>query len=287
MAVVSAPVERQSAVRISDIGELRAIALRLRQQVIRMIAAIGQGYVQQGLGAADIFTAVYFSELRLDPADPEWAQRDRFILSTAHNSAIFHATLAERGLIPAESLAGYCRDGSPLEINTSERLGPMIEGSFGSLGQGLSVGVGMALSLRRKEMASRVYVLLGDGEMQEGQVWEAALSAGAYGLGNLCMIVDYNEMQVEGHSDHVMNMEPVATKWESFGWNVLSVDGHDFVALRGALDAARNEHDRPTCIIATTLVGKGSPLLEGLHAHNIRLPEDIASRVMHELEENA
>ncbi|HMN86790.1 MAG TPA: transketolase [Bauldia sp.] len=281
----SVPIGRQPARRITDIDELKAIALRLRRQVITMITATGQGYVQQGLGSADLFAAIYFAELRLDPEDPEWTERDRFILSTAHNSAIFHATLAERGLIPAASLADYCKDGSTLEINPSERLGPMIEGSYGSLGQGLSVGIGMALSARRKGMPSRVYVLLGDGEMQEGQVWEAAMAAGAFRLGNLCQIIDYNEMQVEGHADKVMNMAPVADKWRSFGWAVEEVDGHDFAALLGAFDRARDNAGQPTCIIARTLVGKGSPLLEGLHAHNIRLPADIAEQVMRELGE--
>ncbi len=278
---------RQPAPRVTDLDALRAVALKLRRQVITMIARTGQGYVQQGLGAADLFTALYFAELRLDPADPEWAERDRFILSTAHNSAIFHATLAERGLIPAASLETYCVDGSTLEINTSERLGPVIEGSFGSLGQGLSVGLGMAIAARRKKLPSRVYVLLGDGEMQEGQVWEAAMAAGAFGLGNLCQIIDYNEMQVEGHSDRVMNMAPVADKWRSFGWSVIEVDGHDMAALLAALDTARATGDRPTCIIARTLVGKGSALLEGLHAHNIKLPPDIAEQVDRELMESA
>ncbi len=162
--------DRQPAERINDLTALKKIARELRRQVVRLVAPTGQGYVQQGLGAADIFTALFFSELRLDPADPAWSDRDRFLLSTAHNTAIFYATLAARGCIPASMLETYCHDGSPLEINASERMGPVVEATCGSLGQGLSVGVGMALAARRQGRPSRVHVVLGDGEMQEGQV---------------------------------------------------------------------------------------------------------------------
>lgn len=277
---------RQPAPRTQDIGELRNISRQLRRDVIEMIMPIGQGYVQQGLGAADIFASLYFAEMRLDPNDPRWIDRDRFILSTAHNSGIFYATLARRNLIDRALLETYCKDGSPLEINTSERLGPVIEGSFGSLGQGLSVAVGQACSARRRGSPARVYVVLGDGEMQEGQVWEAAMAAANFRLGNLCLIVDLNNIQVEGHTDRVMRMDPVAAKWAAFGWQVLECDGNDHEALLAAFASARAVSDRPTCIVATTLVGKGSPLLEGILAHNIKLDRHTGERVLVELEEN-
>jgi transketolase len=274
---------RQPAPRVRDLDTLRAIAQELRRQVIRMIAPAGQGYVQQGLGAADLFAALYFSELRLDPADPAWPDRDRFLLSTAHNTAIFYATLAARGCIPESLLATYTQDGSPLEINASERIGPAVEATCGSLGQGLSVGVGMALSARRRGRDRRVYVVLGDGEMQEGQVWEAAMAAGSHRLSNLCLIVDYNRMQVAGHIDSVVDMNPIVGKWASFGFRVDAIDGNDMEAILAALERARRHEKGPTCIIAETLVGKGAPSLEGVLGHTMRLPPELAQRSLEEL----
>ena len=248
-----------------------------------MVAPSGHGYVQQGLGAADIFATLYFSELRLDPTDPAWPDRDRLLLSTAHNTAIFYATLAARGCISAEALATYTQDGSALEVNASERIGPAVEATCGSLGQGLSVAVGMALSGRRRGRDSRVYVILGDGEMQEGQVWEAGMAAGSYRLSNLCLILDYNKMQVAGHVDSTIDMNPIPEKWKSFGFRVDAVDGNDIGALLGALDRARDFADGPTCVIAETLVGKGAPSLEGVLGHTMRLPPELAQRAMEEL----
>jgi transketolase len=274
----------QPASRTTDIGELGAIAHRIRRKVLTLVAAQGQGYVQQGLGAADLFTALYFAELRLDPADPGWTERDRFILSTAHNTAVFYATLAERSCIPRELLDHYCEDGYPAEVNASERLGPVVEASCGSLGQGLSVGIGMALSARRRSMPSRVYVLLGDGELQEGQVWEAAMAAAHLKLGNLCAIVDYNDMQVDGPISQVMALDPLAEKWAAFNWNTLTVDGHDFTEMIGAFELARTCRDKPTCLITRTLIGKGVPSLEGVLGHNMRLSPDAVPGLLRELD---
>jgi transketolase len=269
---------------VFDPAALHEIARNLRRQVIQMVAPTGQGYVQQGLGAADLFATIYFAELRMRAAQPDWAERDRFLLSTAHNTAIFYATLAARGLIDPASLATYCHDGSPLEINASERVGPMVEATCGSLGQGLSVGVGMALSARRRRRDSRVVVMLGDGELQEGQVWEAAMAAGSYGLGNLLLVIDYSAMQVEGHLDQVMAMEPVDAKWRSFNWRVETIDGHDIPALLAAYARARAHADQPTCLIARTLAGKGVPSLEGVLGHTMKLPPEMATRALAELD---
>ena len=279
--------DRQPSPRLSDPQRLREIAHALRLKVIDMIAPSGHGYVQQGLGAADIFATLYFAELRLDPSDPAWAERDRCLLSTAHNTAIFYATLAARGFIADEALSSYTRDGSPLEVNASERLGPMIEATCGSLGQGLSVAVGMALALRRRRSDARVYVVLGDGEMQEGQVWEAAMAAGSHKLANLCVVLDDNRMQVAGHVDSVLDMKPVDGKWLSFGFRVEEIDGNDVEALLGALARARAYEAGPTCILARTLVGKGAPSLEGVLGHTMRLPPDLAARARQELLESA
>lgn len=267
---------RQPAPRITDPAELARIARQLRRRVIELVAPTGQGYVQQGLGAADLFTVLYFAEMRLDPSDPTWADRDRFLLSTAHNTAIFYATLAARGLVDAAEMARYCVDGSPFEINASERLGPAIEATCGSLGQGLSVGIGMCLSARRRKSPSRTYVVLGDGELQEGQVWEAALYAASAGLDNLCLLIDDNRMQVEGHVDSVVRMEPITQKWAAFGWSVIEVDGHDIPALMDALATARATAGKPACLVVRTLPGKGVPAFEGILAHNLKLPPDVA-----------
>lgn len=268
----------------NPVASLEEQARIIRTHVIRMVARHGQGYVQQGLGAADLFTALYFHEMRLDESDPEWVERDRLIMSTSHNSALFHATLAQRGLIPVDDLATYCVDGSRLEINTSERLGPLVEATCGSLGQGLSVAVGMALSARRRQLPSRFYVVLGDGELQEGQVWEAAFTAAHWGLANLCLIVDDNNMQVEGSSRDVSGMTSPGDQFAAFGWNALDIDGNDMTALLAAFDGAREVKDKPTVINARTLVGKGVDFLEGQLSHNLILPPDAAERALAYLE---
>lgn len=267
--------------------DLAAQARRVRAHVVRMVSEIRVGYLLQGLGAADIFTSLYFDELNLDPADPTWAERDRFILSTAHNTALLYATFAERGLIAVEALATYTRDGSPLEVNASERMGPIVEATCGSLGQGLSVAVGMALSLRRRGSEARVYVVLGDGELQEGQVWEAALSAGSHGLDNLCLIVDRNYLQVEGHTDKVVVMDPVDAKFAAFGWDAALIDGNDLGQITAALDHARRVKGRPSAIVARTRPGAGVPFLDGQLAHVAYISREDAARALAHLEQAA
>lgn len=267
-----------------NIAVLENHAAKLRRHVLRMIEQVRVGYLLQGLGAADIFAALYFSELRLDPDDPDWTGRDRCLLSTAHNTAILYATFAERGLISKDSLKTYTQDGSVLEVNASERVGALVEATCGSLGQGLSVGLGMALSLKRRAMANRIYVILGDGELQEGQVWEAALSAGGFGLDNLCMIIDRNYLQVEGHTDKVVVMDPITTKFESFGWHALEIDGNDMASVMDALDEARETKGRPTVIVARTVPGAGIPSLAGQMAHVAYLSPESAAEALASLE---
>lgn len=268
----------------TNLEELKRVAARLRLHVVNMVAPSGQGYVQQGLGAADIFTALYFAEATMDPSNPNWRDRDRIFLTTAHNTAIFYATLAERGFFDVEQLNSYVTDGSPLEINSSERLGPFVEATCGSLGQGFSVAIGCAIAAKRQGRTSRVYVVIGDGEMQEGQVWEAAMLAGARGLDNLCLIVDYNFVQSEGPMDLVMSLEPVMDKMTAFGLAVQEVDGNDIGALLDAFDKARTTKGKPSFIKANTLMGKGVPSLEGLMFHQLRFPKEVADSARTELE---
>lgn len=266
-----------------NLQALEQQAARLRLHVVNMVAPSAQGYVQQGLGAADIFTALYFAEAALDPDNPDWPDRDRIFLTTAHNTAIFYAALAERGFFNVDDLQTYVHDGSPLEINSCERLGPFIEATCGSLGQGLSVAVGCALAAKRQQRDSRFYVILGDGEMQEGQIWEAAMLAGASGLDNLCVIVDYNFVQSEGPMDLVMSLEPLNDKMQSFGFAVQEVDGNNIGELLHAFDTARDTKGAPSFIKANTLMGKGVSSLEGLMFHQLRFPPEVAGSARAEL----
>jgi transketolase len=258
-------------------------ARRMRRHAVRMVAPIGEGYVGQGLGAADIMAALYFNEMAFDPDNPSWEGRDRFLLSPAHYGVALFAALAERGALPVQELAQYGVDGSPLEIIASERL-PGVEATLGSLGMGLSVGVGMALSLRRRGSTSRVYVLIGDGELQEGETWEAVMSAAAFKLGNVCAVVDVNDMQVDGATTSVLDMGDLAAKWRAFGWNVIELDGHDLDALLAAFAAGRRHADGPTVLLARTLPGRGVSALEGRKAHFAKLPPEIVAQAMAELE---
>ena len=267
-----------------NLADLKNIATKLRLHVVNMVAPSGQGYVQQGLGAADLFTSLYFAEATMDPENPLWPDRDRIFLTTAHNTAIFYAALGERGFFDTARLSSYVTNGSALEINSSERMGPYVEATCGSLGQGLSVAIGCALSAKRQGRASRFYVIIGDGEMQEGQVWEAAMLAGAHKLDNLCLIVDYNFVQSEGTMDKVMSLEPLMDKMESFGFASQEVDGNDIGALLDAYDIARKTKDKPTFIKANTLMGKGVASLEGLMFHQLRFPEEVANSARAELE---
>ena len=267
-----------------NLKDLERIATKLRLHVVNMVAPSGQGYVQQGLGAADIFTSLYFAEATMDPDNPTWSDRDRIFLTTAHNTAIFYATLGERGFFDTERLSSYVTDGSALEINSSERMGPFVEATCGSLGQGLSVAIGCALSAKRHGRPSRFYVIIGDGEMQEGQVWEAAMLAGAKGLDNLCLIVDYNFVQSEGTMDKVMSLEPLMDKMTSFGFACQEVDGNNIAALLDAYDVARQTKGKPSFIKANTLMGKGVASLEGLMFHQLRFPEEVANSARAELE---
>ena len=267
-----------------DEMELMASAKSIRQNIVRMVSRNGQGYLQQGLGAADLFTYLYFAEVSLDIHNPAWEERDRVFLSTAHNSALFHAVLAERGFFEHSRLETYTKDGSELEINVSERLGSVVEATCGSLGQALSVAVGVAQASKRQNRTFRSYVILGDGELQEGQVWEAAMYAASNSLDNLCLIVDLNQLQVEGHTQEVMVMDPIDKKFQAFGWAVKNVDGHDFGALSAAFNQARSNRKVPTVILAHTIVGKGIPFLENQMSHNMVLPADVAEQCLKALE---
>jgi transketolase len=222
-----------------------------------MIHGAGSAHVGSSLSMADLLAVLYGSVLRVDPARPDWAGRDRFILSKGHACAGLYAVLAERGFFPLEWLDRFYANGSPLVGHASHAGVPGVEVSTGSLGHGLPIGVGMALAAQRDGGRHRVFVLMSDGECDEGSVWEAALFAAHHKLDNLIVIIDYNKIQSLGRCDEVLSLEPLGAKWESFGWTTIEVDGHDIPLVDQTLASLPPQPGRPTCVVAHTVKGQG------------------------------
>ena len=243
----------------ADVTALERRATNLRRHMLTMVRGQGQGYIGQGLGIADVLAALYFYELRYDPENVTWSERDRFLLSTGHYSVALWAALCEAGIIPLEELSTYGADDSRLEMSTLDTT-PGVELIGGSLGHGLGQAVGQALGLRLVKSVARVFVELSDGEMQEGSTWEAAMAAGHFCLDGLVALVDCNGIQADGPL--VLDMEPVAEKWRAFGWDVTEIDGNDMHAIIGALMLARAKNGKPKVIILRTLPGKGVAKIE-------------------------
>ncbi|WP_068278799.1 transketolase [Aldersonia kunmingensis] len=253
-------------------------AYRIRHHALNMGEVQGQGYVGQALGAADMFASVYSDQLRYRADDPEWNERDRFLLSTGHYAIGFYAALAEAGIIPVGELDTYGSDDSRLPMSGMSTYTPGMEISGGSLGHGLTVAVGMALGLRLQGSESRVINFLSDGELDEGSTWEAAMGASHHRLGHLTAMVDINSLQADGHTASVLRTEPVAEKWAACGWFVRRVDGNNVAALLAAFDAVAAQAEstgNPSVILCDTKVGRGVPLLENREkAHFMRIDED-------------
>jgi transketolase len=243
------------------IEQLTAKARKLRSDVLRMLAKAKSGHTGGSLSAMDILTTLYYHVMRHKPGEPGWPDRDRFVLSKGHAAPTLYAVLADCGYFPQEHLDSLRRLGSPLQGHPC-MCTPGVEVCTGSLGHGLSLANGITLGLRIDECESRIYALLGDGECQEGQIWEAAMSAGHFKLGHLTAIVDKNGLQIDGSTREVMNIDPVDEKFRAFGWEVMNVDGHDFSHLLSAFKLAEQEHERPTAIIAHTVKGKGVSFME-------------------------
>jgi transketolase len=250
---------RNSPPADANIPALEARATNLRRHMLTMARGQGQGYIGQGLGIADVLAALYFHELRYDPARLDWPARDRFLLSTGHYSIALWGVLAEAGIIPVEELVTYGADDSRLEMSTLDTT-PGVEMIGGSLGHGLGQGVGQAIGLRMDGSDARVFVELSDGEMQEGSTWEAAMSACHFRLDGLVALVDCNGIQADGPV--VLDMEPVAAKWSGFGWETFEVDGNDMTAVVKALADARARNGKPKAIVLRTLPGKGVRRIE-------------------------
>ncbi len=248
--------------QIQDITRLQEIARQVRLDILHMLFRAGSGHLGGSLSATDILVALFFGKMRLKAGDPCWHGRDRFVLSKGHAAPALYAVLARLGYFPREELSTLRQFGSILQGHPDSSCTPGVEIPTGSLGQGLSIANGLALAARLNGSGSRVYVLLGDGEVQEGQIWEAAMTAAHYRLDNLVAVLDRNRLQIDGRTSEVMSIEPLAPKWEAFGWHTVQVDGHSLKELVGTLSACDEIQGQPSMIIAHTVKGKGVSIFE-------------------------
>ncbi|GAB4534531.1 MAG: transketolase [Thermodesulfovibrionia bacterium] len=270
---------------IRDISNLKEIARRVRIKILMMLTKAGSGHTGGSLSATDVAVAIYFSKMNYDPHNPFWEGRDRFILSKGHAAPLLYAIMSEAGYFPDDVLDNLRQIESPLQGHPCCKSLPGVEVSTGSLGQGLSVANGMALGLRLDKNPARVYCVLGDGELQEGQVWEAAMTSAHYRLDNICAVVDNNGLQIDGYIRDVMNIEPLRDKWSSFGWHVIEIDGHNMQEILDALDEAEGTKGKPSVIIAHTIKGKGVSIFEGkVEYHGIPPTHEELEMALKELE---
>lgn len=266
--------------------EYKKIASRIRMDVIEEVHSAGSGHPGGSLSAADIVTALYFGEMNIDPKNPQMKGRDKFVLSKGHAAPVQYAALAEKGYFPKEELTTLRKLGSRLQGHPNMHKLPGIEMSTGSLGQGFAVCVGMAIANKIDNDPGRIYTLLGDGELQEGLIWEAAMASAHYKLDNLCVIVDWNGLQIDGLNDDVMTVSPVDEKFKAFGFNVLTIDGHSFEQIFEAFKQARECKGKPTAIIAKTHKGRGVSFMEDQAGWHGKAPDDQqAQQAISELEE--
>ena len=245
-----------------DIQELKKVAKEVRKDILDMVYTAGSGHPGGALSIADILTYLYFEKMNVKVEEPKWEERDRLVLSKGHSSPALYAVLSEKGFIPKEDLKGFRQVDSYLEGHPDMKKIPGVDASSGSLGQGLSIANGMAIAGKIDDKNYRVYCILGDGEIEEGQVWEAAMTSAHYKLDNLCVVVDFNGLQIDGPIDTVMNSKPIDKKFESFGFNVININGNDFDEIDRAFKLAEYAGGRPTAIIAKTTKGKGVSFME-------------------------
>jgi transketolase len=258
---MTADVEVLTAERKAELAE---IARQIRIDVIRMLAEAGSGHPGGSLSVADVVAVLMFEVMRHDPKNPGWEERDRFVMSKGHCIPAWYSALAQAGYFPREEIMTLRKLDSRLQGHPDSNVLPCIEACTGSLGQGLSIALGMALASGLAGNPWRVYCMVGDGESQEGQVWEAAMAAGKFKPPALCAILDYNKAQIDGYVRDVMPIEPIQDKWESFGWHVIKIDGHDLDQIYSALMEAKSVTDRPTLIVADTVKGKGVSFMENV-----------------------
>lgn len=257
-----------------DLTDLREQARLLRLNVLKMVWEAGSGHLGGSFSMADIVTVLYSKEMRYRAEDPEWVDRDRFVLSKGHGAPALYATLAAHGYFPEHELMQLRKLGAMLQGHPHRGSTPGVEASTGSEGHGLSISLGMAIAGKLDAKDFRTYVMLGDGELDCGQVWEAAMASPHFGVHNLTAIVDRNGLQMDSRTEDVMPLEPLADKWRAFGWHVLEIDGHDVAAILTAFKDARAETKRPTVIIATTVKGKGVSFMEDQIAYHGKKPSE-------------
>ncbi len=259
-------------------------ARSIREKIITMLGQAGSGHTGGSLSAADLVACLYFWEMQVDPQQPDWSDRDRFVLSKGHAAPVLYAALAEKGYFPAELLDTLRQLGSPLQGHPDMRKLAGVEASTGSLGQGVSWAVGMALAARMDNKSRRIYTLLGDGEIEEGMVWEATMAAAHYKLDNLVLIIDYNGLQIDGPISQVMSPEPIAEKFRAFGCHVIEIDGHDVGQIMAAFNEARQIKGKPTAIVARTIKGKGCSFMENrAEWHGVAPKPDEVEKALAEL----
>ena len=273
-----------SVVASSKFSDLAARSLEVRRDIIRMTHAAGSGHPGGSLSVTDLLVALVFEEMRLDPAQPNWVDRDRLVLSKGHAAPALYSVLAHRGYLPVDELLSLRRTGSRLQGHVDRQKLPGIEASTGCLGQGVGMAVGMALDNRLARRASRVYTVLGDGECQAGPTWEAIMAGGHYKLDNLVVLLDRNGYETDGSTESIMGIEPIADKFRAFRYETLEIDGHSFPEILGALARAREVKGRPTAIVAKTVKGKGVSFMEHQHSWHGKAPSaDEMARALAEL----
>ena len=260
--IVKEPIVSKNILNHEDVEKLTSFARDIRVDILKMLTKAGSGHTGGSLSAVEIVVSLYFAWMKYDPQNPLMKERDRFILSKGHAAPLLYAVLSKAGYFPKVHLDTLRQYQSPLQGHPDMHKTPGVEVSSGSLGQGLSIANGMALACRLDNLKSRIFVLLGDGEIQEGQVWEAAMTAAHYKIDNICAFIDHNDLQIDGFVHDIMSIEPVKEKWEAFGWKAFSIDGHDFQQINNALNSAEKVKGKPTVIIAKTIKGKGVSAFE-------------------------
>jgi transketolase len=263
---------------------LESKAREIRRLIVEMVYCANSGHVGGSLSAADLVTALYYHLMRHDPGNPNWDSRDRFVLSKGHCTPVLYAVLADCGYFPLSDLRSFRQAGSHLQGHPCHLKTPGLDASSGTLGLGISTAMGMALAAKLKGLAHYVYVLCGDGELQEGQVWEAAMFGGKYKLDNVIAFVDRNYLQTDGNTEDIMPLEPLAAKWEAFGWRTFTIDGHNFNQIVTAVNQAKKERGRPAMVIARTIKGKGVSFMENeVVWHGTPPGRELYLRAMEEL----
>ncbi len=270
-----------------DIARFKKMSVEFRKKILEMVYKANSGHPGGSMSLVEIMISLYFYKLRYNPKNPKWEDRDRIVISKGHATPVVYLTLAEAGFFPKEELESFRKFNSMLQGHVYIGV-PGIEFNTGSLGQGLSAGIGMALAARYKKKDFSVYVILGDGEIQEGSIWEAAMFASHHKVNNICAIIDYNKVQENGFVEKILSIEPLGDRWEAFGWNVLEIKGHDYEEIISALDKfdeLKKSTDKPTVIVAHTVKGKGVSFMEYNHVFHGRAPnEEEFKKALAELE---